>query len=173
VGVAPAPIWFGHFEHGANILFDVQAAKDRGFLRQVADPQPGALVHREAGDVTAVKLNSPAVSLDEPRDHVEDGGLAGTVGPEQADRFAAPDVEARAPDHLAAAEALFDPVGREIGLMYRLLRLSVVAIARGVRRGRHSTCEFAGSPIRGAGLEFVGVVTVVRGKWRGRCPTCE
>src|SRR5258707_7307811 len=38
-------------QHGANILFHREAAKDRGFLRQIADPEPGALVHRQLGNV--------------------------------------------------------------------------------------------------------------------------
>src|SRR5215813_14407786 len=50
IGLAPAPIGLDYFQHGADILFDVQAAKDRGFLRQVADAQPGTLVHRQARD---------------------------------------------------------------------------------------------------------------------------
>ena len=35
-------------EHGADVLLDVQAAEDRGLLRQVADAEARAAVHRQA-----------------------------------------------------------------------------------------------------------------------------
>ena len=83
-------------------------------------------------DVVAVELDAAAVGLDQPGDHVEHRGLAGAVRPEQADRLAAPHVEARALHHLAAAEALLHRMGGEIiSLLDRLLvalrRLPAVA----------------------------------------------
>ena len=49
--------------------------------------------------------------------------LPAPFGPKQADRFAAAHVETHALDHLAAAEALLDPVHREegVGLLRRRL----------------------------------------------------
>ena len=66
-----------------------------------------------ARDVVAVELDAAAVGLDQPGDHVEDRGLAGAVRSEQADRFAAPDIEARALHHLAPGVALLQPHGRQ------------------------------------------------------------
>ena len=78
-----------HLEDGADVLLDGHAAEDRGFLRQVADAEAGAAVHRHAGDVVAVELDGAVVGLDQAGDHVEDRGLAGAVRAEQADRLAA------------------------------------------------------------------------------------
>ena len=38
---------FDDLEHRADILLDGEAAKDRGFLRQIADAEPRALIHRQ------------------------------------------------------------------------------------------------------------------------------
>ena len=57
-GFAAPPVRLDHFQHGADILLHVQAAKDRGFLRQVTDAEPGALVHRQGGDVVTVELDA-------------------------------------------------------------------------------------------------------------------
>ena len=96
-----------HFEHRADVLLDRQAAEDRGFLRQIADAEPGALVHRQLGDVVAVELDGAVIRLDQAGDHVEHGGLAGAVRTEQADRLAAADIDADAAHDLAGAKALF------------------------------------------------------------------
>ena len=50
-----------HFQHGQDILLDGQAAEDRGLLRQIADAEAGALVHRQGGDVLAVELDRAVV----------------------------------------------------------------------------------------------------------------
>ena len=42
-------------EHRHDVLLDIQAAEDARLLRQVADPQAGAAIHRQAGDVGAVQ----------------------------------------------------------------------------------------------------------------------
>ena len=89
---APASVGLHHLEHGADVVLDGEAAEDRRLLRQIADPEPRALVHRQRGDVLAVEFDAAAVGLDQPGDHVEDRGLAGAVGPEQPDRLAAADI---------------------------------------------------------------------------------
>jgi hypothetical protein len=40
------------------------------------------------GDVVAVEADHAAIGGDEAGDHVENGGLAGAIGAEQADRLA-------------------------------------------------------------------------------------
>ena len=87
--------------------------KDRGFLRQVADAEPGALIHRQFGDVAAVELDAAFIGFDQAGRHVEHGGLAGAVRAEQADGFALAHIEADAFDHHAADEALLDAVDRK------------------------------------------------------------
>ena len=97
-----------HFQHGADVLFDIEAAENRGFLRQIADAEAGALVHRQRRDVVAVELDASFVGLDQAGHHVEHRRLAGAVGAEQAHCFAAADREADALHDLAADEALLD-----------------------------------------------------------------
>ncbi len=95
-----------HLEHGADVVLHGQAAEDRGLLRQVADAEPRAAVHRHGGDVEAVDLDRPLVDRHEAGDHVEAGRLAGAVGAEQADRLAGAHAERHAAHHLAALVAL-------------------------------------------------------------------
>ncbi len=144
IGLAPAAVGLHHLEHRADVVLDIEAAEDRRFLRQIADAEPGALIHRQVGDVVAVELDDAAVGLDQPGDHVERGGLAGAVRSEQADRLAAPDIEADVLDDLASAVALFEAVGREIvvanlGLRVRgsfpVLALSDLGGFRGLAAG--------------------------------------
>ena len=101
-------------QHRADVLLDGEAAKDRGFLRQIADAEPGALIHRQLGDVVAVELDGAAVGLDQAGDHVEHRGLAGAVRPEQTHRLAAADIDADAAHDLAGAEALFHAMHSQI-----------------------------------------------------------
>src|SRR5688572_20298627 len=110
-------------ENRADIVLDGEAAEDRGLLRQIADPQPRPLIHRQRRDIEAVEIDTAAIRLDQPGDHVEHRRLAGAVRAEQADRLAAPHVEAHALDHFAATEALLDPVDGEksLGLLRRHL----------------------------------------------------
>jgi hypothetical protein len=68
-------------EHGADVVLDVQAPEDRGFLGQVADAEAGATVHGQVGDGVPVERDHAPVGRDEAGDHVEDRGLAGAVRP--------------------------------------------------------------------------------------------
>src|SRR5262245_25933862 len=116
VGLAAAAVRLHHFEHGADVVLDIEAAKDRGLLRQVADAEARPLVHGQMGDVVAIELDLAAVGLDQPGDHVEGRGLAGAVRPQQTDRLAAPHVDVDAVDHPAAAVRLFQAVRRQVAL---------------------------------------------------------
>ena len=73
-------------------------------LGQVADAGPG----RGVGGRAAEQQHLPGVGVDEAEQHLDDGGLAGAVGPEQADDLAAADrqrhvVHGRAPRRTACA----------------------------------------------------------------------
>ena len=46
--LAPGAVGLGDLEHRADIVLDVEAAEDRGLLRQVADAEPRAAIHRQA-----------------------------------------------------------------------------------------------------------------------------
>jgi len=83
----------------------------------------------------AVKLDAAAVGRDQPGDHVEDRGFASAVGAKQPDRFAAADIETRALDHLAVAEAFFHRMRGEIVSLFDrlfgvLLPMPVGAVGR-------------------------------------------
>ena len=94
-----AAVGLGDFENREDILLDGHAAEDRGFLRQIAKTEDRPAVHRQIGDVLAVEEDAPAVRPDQPHDRIEAGRLAGAVGPEQADHFAAMDVERHIVEH--------------------------------------------------------------------------
>jgi len=88
----------GHFEYGADVVLDRQAAEDRCLLCQVAHAHLGAFVDRllgQFGDLAFVVLeeDAPFVGLDKPHDHVESRGLAGSVGAEQSDDLPLVDVD--------------------------------------------------------------------------------
>ena len=84
-----------------------QLAEDRRFLRQVATG-PGASAGGSAGRCTGwpSMLICAGVGAHQADDHVEGGGLAGAVGPEQADHLAGADGQVHVLDHHARAVAL-------------------------------------------------------------------
>ena len=110
---ARAAVGLGDFEHREDILLDRHAAEDRGFLRQIAEAEDRPAVHRQIGDVLAVEEDPAAVRLDQSHDRIEAGGLAGAVGPEQADHFAAMDVERHIVKHRPPVVGLGDRVNLE------------------------------------------------------------
>ena len=139
-----------HFEHGADVLLDGEAAEDRGFLRQIADAEPRALIHRQLGDVVAVELDRAAIGLDQAGDHVEHGGLAGAVRAEQADRLAAADIDADAAHDLAGAETLFHAMhSQEARPLQQLRRAGAVGLPAALT-GVDSPGRAAARPVVGS-----------------------
>gem|GEM_PF-2497258 len=90
----------GEFEHAKDVLFDGELAEYRRLLRQVADSFPGALVHRQVGDLLLVEPHLARVRLHQADNHVKRGRLARAVRAEQADDFALFDLDGRAFNHL-------------------------------------------------------------------------
>ena len=123
------------FEHRADVLLDGEAAEDRGFLRQIADAEPRALVHRQLRDVVAVELDRAAIGLDQPGDHVEHRGLAGAVRAEQADGFAAAHIDADAAHDLARAKTLFHAMHSQEARPPQQLRPARTVALRAAARG--------------------------------------
>src|SRR5439155_20389281 len=133
-GFALLAVGLDDLEHGANILFHGEAAKNRGFLRQVADAEPRALIHRQPGHVRAVEFDGAAVRLDQSGDHVEHRGLAGAVRAEQADRLAAADIDADAAHHLPRTETFFHAVHSEkTGPLDQARRFAAIGLGTGLR----------------------------------------
>ena len=60
-------------------------------------------------------MDIAAIGRHQADDHVETGGLAGTVRAEQADDFAGLDLEGNVLDHRPRLVALFQVMGRERG----------------------------------------------------------
>ncbi|MPN32930.1 hypothetical protein SDC9_180413 [bioreactor metagenome] len=86
-------------QHQPDVVGHAQLAEHRRLLRQVAQAQLGACVHRLVGDVLAVQHDAAGVGRHQSDDHVEAGGLAGAVGPEQAETLAAPHSQVEAAHH--------------------------------------------------------------------------
>ena len=61
--------------------------------------------------VVAVEVDAARIRRDQAGDHIENGGLAGSVRSEKADALAAADRQGRALHHAAALVALFDTRG--------------------------------------------------------------
>ncbi len=104
--LALALVGLDRLEHGQNILLHGEPSEDRGLLRQVADAKPGPAIHRQLGHVPAVDRDGALVGGDQSRNHVEHGGLAGAVRPQQPDGLAAAQIETDAADDGALLEAL-------------------------------------------------------------------
>ena len=79
------------FEDGQQVLLHGEPAEDRGLLRQVADALARPDVHRVVGHVVLVEQHAALVGGHQAHGHVEGRGLAGAVGPEQADDLAGAD----------------------------------------------------------------------------------
>ncbi len=77
------------FEHGLDVFADRQLAKNGSLLWQIREPQSGTPVNRQMRELHAVEMNVTAITSDQTDHHVETGCLAGAVGTEQADDFAA------------------------------------------------------------------------------------
>ena len=115
IELAPASRLVGldHLEHGAHIVLDIEAAEDRRFLRQIADTEPGAAVHRQLRHIVPVEIDVSGVRREETGDHVEHGRLARAVRAEKPDRLAAHQFDADMLHDLARAEALLEPLDRK------------------------------------------------------------
>src|SRR5690606_39868777 len=73
----------------------------------------GARVHGVGGDVAAVQHDAAGIALHQTHDHVEAGGLAGTVGTEQADDFTGVQGQAELFDDFAFLVAFTQAFGDE------------------------------------------------------------
>ncbi|MNC85067.1 hypothetical protein D3C83_06420 [compost metagenome] len=67
-------------------------------------------MHRHVGEADVVEMQFAAVHRHQPHHHVEAGGLAGAVRPEQPDDLAAAHLEGDVLHHDARAVALVQPL---------------------------------------------------------------
>ena len=108
-----------NLEDRADVLLDREAAKDRRFLRQIADAEAGAPVHRQIGDVTPVEHDHAGIGRDQPGDDVKARRLAGPVRAEQADRFAALDRKIDPSQNRPPLKALAQPLPHQTAAFRR------------------------------------------------------
>src|SRR5688572_3639529 len=101
-------------EDGLHVLFYGEAPKHRVLLGQVGDSQARAAVDRQVRELVAVEMDGAGVHRHEAHDHVEAGGLAGAVRPEQPDHLAARDLERDVLHHGARLVALAQALGAKL-----------------------------------------------------------
>ena len=126
----------------ADVVGHGQLAEYRRFLRQIAHALLGAGIHRVAGDVLAVEHDAASVSRNQADDHVEAGGLAGTVGAQQADHFAGVEGQPEILDDFALLVLLAQALGDEHYFLLPAGCAGVVAWA--VPQARPGSCSSAG-----------------------------
>ena len=120
--IAPLGLFLHQLHHGAQIALDIEAAKDRRLLRQIADTQTRALVHRQPRDVMTIQLDTSLVSLDEAGDHVEAGGFSCAVRSQKPNHLAALNTQRNVANNGAALEAFADRVDGEARIVGDKLR---------------------------------------------------
>ncbi len=134
-----------HLEDGPDVVLDRELAEHRGLLRQVAHAEAGPAVHRQSGQLLVVEPDAAGVAGHQSHDHVEGGGLAGAVRPEQADHLAGIDLERQVDHDLPGAIALAERFGPQPAHGRR----------SGAGEGAGSAGDSAGAfGVRGAALSF-------------------
>ena len=103
------------FQHGHDILFDGQPAKDRHFLRQIADPQTRAAEHRQGGGIGAVNHHLTGIGRHQTGDAIKTGRLARPVRPQQGDDLAPRQRHRHVADHRTIAIGFAQPPDAQAG----------------------------------------------------------
>ena len=115
-----------------DVFLDRHAPEDGWLLRQVPQAHARALVHGLGSDVLPVQPDRALVGGDQASDHVEAGGLAGSVRTQQPLHLTPAEAQGHALDHGAAAGGLADPVDDQTFLDRSL---HVATLLRRVGRG--------------------------------------
>jgi len=106
-----AVVIFLQLKYRAHVVGHVEFAKDRGFLRQIAQAQARPAVDGQILDGLAVEEDRPGVRAQQADQHIERSGLACAVGAQQADHFALEDRQRNVFDDLAAPVGLLQAPG--------------------------------------------------------------
>ena len=93
-------------QHGEDVLGRRHAPEDRRLLRQIADAETRAQVHRQLRDVAPAERDAPGIRALKPDNHVEGRRLPRPVRAEQPDDLARLDVQAHAVHHAPPPVAL-------------------------------------------------------------------
>ena len=89
-------------QDGLDVLLHCEMAENRRFLGQVGDAHLRALVHGQFGDVLLVEEYLACKGFDKSHDHVERGGFAGSVGPQQPHNLSLVKIDGHIIHHRAA-----------------------------------------------------------------------
>ena len=99
-----------------EVLLDGEPGEHVVVLRHVADAEPDEPVGLGRGDVGAPQGDRPAAHRHEAEERLEQRGLAGAVGPDDADQLAGVELEVAAVEDVDAGHVAGDEgVGREQG----------------------------------------------------------
>ena len=107
----PNPKWREIYRDEVLGVYENSRVMPRVYLVPEADLAP---VDRQPADRLLVELDDAPVGRDQAHDHVEGGGLAGAVGAEQPDHFAAVHVERHVLHDLAAVVGLHQVAHRQM-----------------------------------------------------------
>ena len=77
-----------------NIVKHRQFLKKSNILKGSGDAQSSTLIGSQAGNFSVVEVNMATGGSEDTGKQVEYGGLAGPVGPDQADQFTLADLDA-------------------------------------------------------------------------------
>ncbi len=98
---------------GHDVVEHAHALEERHVLEGARDAERGHVVGPELRPVAALEEDLALVRVVEAADHVEQGGLARAVGPDDGHDLAAADLEAHPLEGLHRPEAHADPVDLE------------------------------------------------------------
>jgi hypothetical protein len=99
-----------------EIADDIEVAAHREVLVDGRDPQDLGVLWTLDLDGTALPLDDAPVGGTDPRDHLDQGGLAGGVVAHQGDHLPGPDLQLDVHQRLDGSEALGDAAQRQQGL---------------------------------------------------------
>ena len=88
----------------ADVVQDAQVFKEADILKGPGDAGRGDAVGGPGADVLALKENPPLGDAKDPGDEIEDGGLAGAVGADEAHQLPFLHLQGKIGDGLEAAE---------------------------------------------------------------------
>src|SRR3712207_1195266 len=95
-----------HLEHRHDVILDAHGAENTRLLWQIAYSGTRPLVYGVLCNVLTVDEYMPFVGHHETSGHIERGGLAGTIGPEQSHNLALVHLERHLVGHGALAITL-------------------------------------------------------------------
>ena len=110
---APDPGAGAHMPADHHVLEGRHGAEQADVLEGASDAGAGHLMHRGGLVGSALEREVAGVGRVKAGDHVEEGGLAGAVGPDQAVDLTARDLEAHIGQSLQPAEALAHTAHRQ------------------------------------------------------------